>query len=261
MVAMNAREKPRWLPTLERLEAKRLLSGDGAAASARESLDPAAQRQAEIRAERHAAAEARAATRQTHRQAGESTSTLAHKPLHGFLLYRITNPNIHNNHFSGTFGQVLVQKAQPVAGQKYNILFVTIRNGTAQTFDAGSNFQVKFPGQREPTQILKGDDLWKPGQWYTFYVLTKKYYALPNPVSSGFQFNLDGAFSVAIPGPSGIFNGITYDPATFPRTLNRIVEFGNGNQGGKGIKFGLPNTSINEFVSAKTRRSDFGGYF
>jgi hypothetical protein len=243
------------------LEAKRPLSGAVAAGSMAESVGLPAPRQDEIRAERHAAAEARAAARQAQRSGGVSAAALPHKPLHGFLLYRITNPNRYNNHFSGTFGQVLVQKAQPVPGQKYNILFISVRNGTAQTFDASSNFQVKFPGQREPTQILKGDDLWKPGQWYTFYVLTKKYYALPNQVSSGFQFNLDGAFSVGIPGPSGIFNGITYDPATFSRTLNRIVVFGNGNQGGKGIKLGISNTAIDEFVSAKTRRSDFGGYF
>ena len=78
---------------------------------------------------------------------------------------------------------------------------------------------------------------------------------------SGFEFNLGGARSVAIPGPSGIALRIKYNPATFSRTLDSIVAFGPGNQGGKGAKFGLPNTAINEFVFARTRRIDFGGYF
>ena len=54
---------------------------------------------------------------------------------------------------------------------------------------------------------------------------------------------------------------IKYDPATFSHTLNSIVARGPGNQGGKGAKFGLPNTAINEFLFAQTRRIDFGGYF
>jgi hypothetical protein len=72
---------------------------------------------------------------------------------------------------------------------------------------------------------------------------------------------LGSARSVAIPGPSGIFLRLTYEPSTFARTLDSIVAFGPGTQGGKGVKFGLPVTNIYEFLSAKTRRNDFGGYF
>jgi hypothetical protein len=108
--------------------------------------------------------------------------------------------------------------------------------------------------------ILTGNEQWKPGQILVFYVLTKKYYPV-SFVSGGFQFNLGGRSSTAIPGPSGIFLRLQYDPATFARTLNWIVAFGPGNQGGRGARFGLPNTSINEIVSARTRRIDFAGHF
>ena len=78
---------------------------------------------------------------------------------------------------------------------------------------------------------------------------------------SGFEFDLGGARSVAVPGPSAIFQRLKYNPATFARTLNWIVAYGPGAQGGKGVKFGLPDTAIYEVVSAKTNRIDFGGYF
>jgi hypothetical protein len=183
------------------------------------------------------------------------------KPTTGFLLYRITNPNRFNNRLIPPFRHVLVQSAQPVPGDVYNILFVVVRNGTAQTFDASSGFRVRFPGQPGSFPILTGDQQWKPGEQFVFYVLTKKYYPMPSQVHSGFEFDLGGARSIAIPGPSGIFLRITYNPATFDRTLDWIVAFGPGAQGGKGPKFGLPDTAINEFVSAATNRSDFGGYF
>ena len=64
-----------------------------------------------------------------------------------------------------------------------------------------------------------------------FYVLTKKYYPVPE-VSGGFQFDLGGATSTLVPGPSGIFLRVKYDPATFAKTLNWIVAYGPGNQGG-----------------------------
>ena len=84
---------------------------------------------------------------------------------------------------------------------------------------------------------------------------------VPLIVTSGYEFELGGARSVAIPGPSGIFLRVKYKPETFARTLDWIVAYGPGAQGGKGVKFGLPDTAIYEFVSAKTNRSDFGGYF
>jgi hypothetical protein len=159
------------------------------------------------------------------------------------------------------FGQVLVQTAQPVPGQTYNVLQIAVRNGTAQTFTASSDFEVRFPGDPTTFPILTGSETWAPGEDFIFYVLTKKYYPLPSQVHSGFEFSLDGARSVGIPGPSGIYLRVKYDPATFPSLLDWIVQFGPGAQGGKGIKYGLPDTAIDEFVSSKTNRNDFSGYF
>jgi hypothetical protein len=93
-----------------------------------------------------------------------------------------------------------------------------------------------------------------------FYVLIKKYYPV-SFVSGGYQFNLGGRSSTLIPGPSGIFLRLKYDPATFDRTLDWIATFGPGTQGGRGLKFGMPVTTINEFVAARTRRIDYGGHF
>jgi hypothetical protein len=80
-------------------------------------------------------------------------------------------------------------------------------------------------------------------------------------VTDGFEFDLGGARSVGIPGPSGIFLRLKYNPATFARTLNAIVAYGQGAEGGAGVRTGLADTAIYEFLSAKTRRIDFGGYF
>ncbi|MFI5455052.1 MAG: hypothetical protein ACHRXM_06335 [Isosphaerales bacterium] len=183
------------------------------------------------------------------------------KPFYGYLLYRITNPTPFNDKLIPPFTQVLVQSKQPVPGEVYNVLQVSVRNGTAQTFDASSGFSVRFPGQKTSFPILTGSEQWKPGQIYVFYVLSKKYYPLPSEVHSGFEFDLGGARSVGIPGPSGIFLRLKYNPATFAKTLDWIVAYGPGAQGGKGPKLGMPVTSIDEFVSAKTRRNDFAGYF
>ncbi len=49
-----------------------------------------------------------------------------------------------------------------------------------------------------------------------------------------------------IPGPSGIFLRLTYDPATFARTLDWIVAYGQGAQQGAGSALGLPDTAIND---------------
>ncbi len=155
------------------------------------------------------------------------------------------------------FTDVLVQTKQPVPGQIYNILQVAVRNGTAQTFDATSNFYVRFPGDPTTFPILTGNQTWAPGKEFVFYVLTKDYYPLPSQVHSGFDFSLAGARSIGIPGPSGIFLRVKYNPATFDHTLDQIVAHGPGAQGGRGIKVGLPDTAIYEFVSSKTNRNDF----
>jgi hypothetical protein len=171
-----------------------------------------------------------------------------------FTLFRITDTSFPLGvNLVPPFQQVLVQSARPEPGAVYNVLQVAVRNGTARTFDAGSGLAVKVTGQ-SPSQsfpVLTGAEQWKPGQFIVFYVLTKKYYPLRPIVGAGFQFNFAPG-QQAIPGPSGIFLRIKYNPITFPRTLDWIVAFGPGAQGGKGPRFGLPDTAIWEFVSSKT---------
>jgi hypothetical protein len=135
-------------------------------------------------------------------------------------------------------------------------------NGTAQTFDASSGFTVRLTNQgRIPGfPILTGNQQWKPGQVFVLYVLTKKYYPV-SFVAGGFQVNLGGRSSTLVPGPSGIFLRLKYDPATFARTLDWIVAYGQGAQLGQGPKFGLPDTAINTIVSARTQRIDYAGHF
>jgi hypothetical protein len=222
----------KFTPNFDWLEAKRPLSGAASAQAADAQANP------EVSAE-----------------------AVTKKPDYGFLVYRITNPDKYNNSLTPPFTQVMVQTKQPVPGQVYNVLYVAVRNGTAQTFNASSNFSVRFPGDPTTFPILTGTQEWKPGQEFVFYVLSKDYYPLPSEVHSGFEFSLDGARSVGIPGPSGIYLGVKYNPARFDKTLNWIVAFGPGAQGGTGIKYGLPDTAIYEFLSSKTNRNDFSGYF
>jgi hypothetical protein len=224
-------------PHFERLEEKRPLSGGAASATA---------------------TSAGAGTSANPEVSAEATEV---KPNYGYLVYRITNPDQYNNSLTPPFTQVLVQTKQPVAGQTYNVLYVAVRNGTAQTFNSTSNFYVRFPGDPTKFPILTGTQTWKPGQEFVFYVLTKSYYPLPSEVHSGFEFSLKGARSIGIPGPSGIYLRVKYNPLRFDKTLNWIVAYGPGAQGGTGIKYGLPDTAIYEFVSSQTNRNDFSGYF
>jgi len=196
--------------------------------------------------------------------AGPRTQDLSRRPApvgtYGYLAFRVTNTPWQTPYtLIPPFQQVLVQSRQPVPGQVYNVLSVAVKNGTAQTFDASSDFTVRLPGGHS-LPILTGKEQWKPQQVIVLYVLTKKYYPLAQ-VPGGFQLDLGGRSSTLVPGPSGIFLRLKYDPATFARTLNWIVAYGQGNEVGKGAKLGLPNTSINEIVDARTRRIDFAGHF
>jgi len=177
-----------------------------------------------------------------------------------FLAFRVTNtPYQLPYKLVPPFQQVLVQSLQPVPGQVYNVLYIALKNGTKRTFDASSGFLARVPNGK-PFPILTGNDQWRPGQVIVLYVLTKRYYPM-SFVAGGFQLELGGASSTLVPGPSGIFLRLKYNPATFARTLDWIVAYGQGNQLGQGAKFGLPNTAINSFVSARTHRIDFGGRF
>jgi hypothetical protein len=144
----------------------------------------------------------------------------------------------------------------------YNVNDVAVKNGTSQTFNTSNGFTVRMTNQPRSSAvpILTADEQWKPGQVIVLYVLTKKYYPV-SFVAGGFQLDLGGRSSTLVPGPSAIFLRVKYDPATFARTLDWIVAYGHGNEGGLGSKYGLPNTAINEIVDARTRRSDFAGHF
>ena len=265
---MQERPTTKYLPGLERLENKQLLSTSHAATPLEKPAPvwQAATPRADTARSGPVAALDPAGNQSSPDAPSGSQSSLElplaePKPTTGYLVYRITNPNRFNNKLVPPFAQVPVRTVQPVPGQVYNVLSVVVRNGTAQTFNAKSGFAVKLPQNATSFPILTGNQEWKPGEEIVFYTMTKKYYPLPSQVHSGFEFDLGGARSVAVPGPSAIFLRLTYEPSTFARTLDSIVAFGPGAQGGKGVKFGLPVTNINEFVSAKTRRNDFGGYF
>jgi hypothetical protein len=180
-----------------------------------------------------------------------------------FLAFRITNPSAQLPvNLVPPFQQDLVQSRQPVLGQVYNVLYVAVKNGTAQTFTASNHFTVRLTNQPRSVAfpMLTGTQKWAPGKWIVLYVLTKKYYPV-SPVAGGFQLDAGGRLSTLVPGPSGIFLRLTYDPATFARTLNWIVAYGPGAQSGAGPKVGLPDTAINELVAARTHRMDYGGHF
>ncbi len=185
-----------------------------------------------------------------------------------FLAYRITNPTGGPVNLVPPFQQVAVQRTLPVPGQVENVLYVALKNGTAQTFTAGNGFTIRLPGTSGGGRIaspafpvLTGSQQWKPGQWIVFYALTRKYYPLSPQVSAGFQLDAGGAISTMVPGPSGQFLRVTYRPDTFARTLDWIVAYGPGAEGGAGAKLGLPDTAINELVAARTHRIDFAGHF
>lgn len=196
----------------------------------------------------------------------EAAAANAHEPQthlpHAFLGFRVTNPsNLVPYDLTPPFLDVLVQPNQPVPGQVYNVLQVAVKNGTSQTFTSSNNFTVRLnTDQKNVFQILTGNQVWKPRQTIVFYILTKKYYPIPQTYG-GFQFDLGGKSSTLVPGPSAIFLRLKYNPATISNALAVIVSGGQGNQGGLGSKYGIPNTSINEIVAYHTRRNDFGGHF
>ena len=199
--------------------------------------------------------------------AGPRTKDLRRQPepagAFGYLAFRVTNTPWQTHYkLVPPFQQALVQSVQPVPGDVYNVNSIAVKNGTSQTFDASSGFTVRMTNQPRSfaLPILTGTEQWKPRQVIVFYVLTKKYYPV-SFVAGGFQLDLGGRSSTLVPGPSASFLRLKYNPATFARTLDWIVAYGQGNQVGQGAKYGLPNTAINEFVDARTRRIDYGGHF
>jgi len=240
---MHGRRLTKFRPGLERLEAKQLLSAS-----------PLTPHQAHPEAETRVPALHSAATEIARKRTTEPARFLAFRLT--ITAYPLTV------HLVPPFQQVLVQSRRPVPGHVYNVLYVAVRNGTKQTFTARNKFTVRLTSQTKAhaDPILTGNQQWKPNQWFVFYVLTNRYYPV-SYVAGGFQLNLGGASSTLVPGPSGIFLRLTYDPAKFAKTLDWIVAYGQGAQQGKGPPFGLPDTAINEIIAANTNRLDFAGRF
>jgi hypothetical protein len=246
---MRRRRNTSFHPDLERFEAKQLLSAG--ASVARAAALGSAETSGGATGSQGAAPQATSARVQT-----------------GYFTYRITAPTYRLTHLVPPFQQVLVQKIQPVPGRVYNVLFVVVQNNTGQTFTAANDFKVRLPGftgshrvAGNAFPVLTGNQVWKPKTWIVFYVISKKYYPLSPQIAAGFQLDAGDRSSTMVPGPSGIFLRLTYNPATFARTLDWIVAYGQGAQTGNGPPLGLPDTAINSLVSAKTNREDFAGHF
>jgi hypothetical protein len=252
---MLRRPRRIFCPFLERLEIKQL-----------PSAGPRASHVAQIATHATSQAHASATTPSSNADASRSSVAVDHRRPpsrpRAFLGFRITNPKVTKVNLIPPFGQVLAQTLPPVPGQVYNVLSVAVKNGTNQTFTADNGFTVRFPNRRDAPEfpILSGTQQWRPNRWIVFYVLTKQYYPLTQ-LQGGFQFNLGGRSSTLVPGPSAIFLRLKYNPATFQRSLNTIVAFGQGAQLGLGPPTGIATTNINQIVAARTRKIDFGGHF
>jgi hypothetical protein len=230
---MGQRPRTRFRPRIERLEEKQPLSAGPSPAPL-------------------ANARAGAASRVHAGQADAAGPRAAVPVIRGFTMDRITQPTPQNRVLLPPIKHVLVQGRPPVPGQVYNLLFLTVWNGTKRTFTAADNLFVKIsdqgPGHAYP--VLTGNEQWQPGQRIAFYLITKKYFPLSPVVSAGFEFNfVNSPRVVAIPGPSGIFLRLRYNPATFDRVFNSIILTGPG---ARGNQFGLPDTAIWELVPANT---------
>jgi hypothetical protein len=226
---MRERQTVRYRPRLEPLEAKQLPSAGVSSA-------PLAGRSA-LQARRAAALASAGAIHQPR------------APVRGITISRITNPTPVNARLVPPFRQVRVQTNPPVPGQVYNVLYISMRNSTSRTFTAADGLAVKLTVQRpsHAYPILQGDEQWRPGEIFVFYVLTKQdYISLMTPSrSAGFSFNFTDPRTVAIPGPSGFYRRIRYNPETFSRVLDKVVR---NNPEGRGHHLGLPDTSLWQIV-------------
>lgn len=258
---MRQRGSMKYRPDLERFEAKLLLSAGGSSRAT-----PLAHTAAAAHA---AAAASDVGTSSAHaspsaKQKGPGGGTAGA----GYFAYRITNPTYRLVHLKPPFLNVAVQAVKPVPGKTYNILFVVVRNGTGQTFTASDGITVRVPGKSGTRQeatpsfpLLTGNETWAPNQWVVLYILGRHYYPLSAQVAAGFQIQAGGRSSTMVPGPSGIFLRLKYDPATFAKTLDSIVAYGQGAQMGNGSALGMPDTDLNVLVSAGSSRIDFAGHF
>jgi hypothetical protein len=248
---MHRRPSIKFRPGLERLESKQL-----------PSASPLAAHVARVAARTNATAAQSADSSDASEATTDISSARTSLPMR-FLAYRITNPTAgYRPKLGPPFLHILVQGNQPVPGKVYNVLQIAVQNGTNQTFTSSSNFTVRMSNQTKAHSypILTGNEQWNPGQWAIFYVLTTKYYPV-NQVRGGFQLDLNNTYSLLVPGPSGIFLRLKYNPATIDKTLDWIVTRGQGAQAGNGPNYGMPDTAINRFIAANANRIDYGGRF
>ena len=121
---MRKRPTPNFLPAVQRLEEKLVLSAGGAA-SARPHVGQAAE-----------------------------VSIRGTRPQTGFLVYRVTNPTIRDVGLEPPFGHVLVQAREPVLGGTYNILQVAVKKRDQADVLREDDLRVRLSGQTNYTQIL-----------------------------------------------------------------------------------------------------------
>jgi hypothetical protein len=258
---MRQRPLVKFHPCLERFEEKQLLSASpmtSHAANLATGSKGSALHVAETRVAQ------RAAVKSTHDAGTKRRGTAGI----GYIAYRITNPTYRQVNLRPPFQHVLVQNAKPVPGKTYNLLYVVVKNGTGKTFTASDGLTARIPGnsgnhavKEKGFPILTGNEEWKPNQWIVLYILGHKYYPLSPQVAAAFQIQAGGRSSTMVPGPSGIFLRLKYNPATFAKTLDWIVAYGQGAQQGAGSALGMPDTAVNILVSAGTSRIDFAGHF
>ena len=118
---MHQRPITKYLPGLERLEEKQLLSAGPSTRPSR-ALSPVHGPWTPTRPTPRVLQGPLAVFRRRDTgQEVEAPDTPAKKPTTGYLVYRITNPNRFNNGLNPPFSQVLVQSRQPVPGQVYNV--------------------------------------------------------------------------------------------------------------------------------------------
>ena len=181
---------------------------------------------------------------------------------HGFLGFRVTNPSAAVNYLIvPPFLHVLVQSNQPVPGETYNVLQIAVRNGTSQTFTASNNFTVRMnTDKKQVFPVLTGTEVWKPKQIIIFYILTKKYYPLPQTYG-GFQLDLGGRSSTLVPGPSAIFLRLKYNPATSTARLTLSSPAVKATRGARAAFSGFPIRRSTISSPGEPTANDYGGHF
>ncbi len=168
--------------------------------------------------------------------------------------FRITNPTPTNAILIPPLATVRVQDVAPKVGGTYNILFITMRNGTNRTYTSADTLSVTTTGDPRSFPILTGNQTWEPNQVMIFYLLSKKYYPLSPQYSAGFVFKIDGSSGTAIPGPSGIYLRIKYNPATIDGILNYAAIDGPRTRGALHL-LGIGDTALWEFEPVVVHRA------